>query len=334
MNHTIPSDCPICGSKSNLAIDKEIFLDKWSFKTYICPKCHHHFRFPFPPSSLLGDYYSNKASTRYSSTINNKIADLQYSYICSVLTEHYGINLSELSVVEIGSGHGWLSRKFCKNAKLVRAFEPDSLTVQQAHLLGHTHVVSGFYDPPSDPLLSQSITSPTLYLISHVLEHLIDPASFLESLKTHSPCIVFIEVPIAKYESFSYLHSYIDSNSDCEHLHSFSKDSLLFLLNSLEWNVSSYQQTGNPHFLKVRNLKIKSMLLRKKTVTLRKKIHLHLSVLSIDSFLSIAFLTSSLLVFSILYLLTLVIAKLLFYAYNSRLTRSDYPSQRIFCSNL
>ena len=174
-------------------------------------------------------YWTNAHSYTPSPSYDNPwfslLASLRYDY----LSEY--ICMDGISILEIGPGEGYLAKHISSHHLDVR-YEVVESDVNTRQMLC-TFCDSVFDDISAIPLGKKY----DLIIISHVLEHVADPRSFIDSILTFlaTNSFIFIEVPCL---DFIYKSTYDP------HLLFFDKPSLSYFLSNLSVDIIDMSYAG------------------------------------------------------------------------------------------
>jgi 2-polyprenyl-3-methyl-5-hydroxy-6-metoxy-1,4-benzoquinol methylase len=221
------TSCIICSS-SNLQIlrafkgSNKIFHQKYLKQ---CSDCQMVFIDPMPSDEELDNYNASYFESAHGGHPSHPIAvaffsgigKLRGTYIESFLNRH---QIKVDKVLEIGPGHGDFANNWKKNHPTVQYFGVETDTSCHAIL-----------EQAGIQLLSlsqveTSLEEVDLVVISHVLEHVSNPQTFLEKVtnKLRKGGVLFVEVPCMDWKH---------KDSDEPHLLFFDKEPMAYLLSHL-----------------------------------------------------------------------------------------------------
>jgi ubiquinone/menaquinone biosynthesis C-methylase UbiE len=258
----IKPHCPICNGSEITEIgpyknNSEIFN---SLKLVNCISCDTVFANPMPDELLLTKYNSSyfmSAHGGHSEDITTvsffkAIGSLRVNYVEKYLKDK-AIKCN--TVLEVGPGSGFFASIWMKKNPETEYYvlESDESCYDALHKVGVT-ILS------SENLKETKERSFDLVIISHVLEHVSDPKSFLEFATKNLRIggALFIEVPCR-----DYLHKDLTE----PHLLFFDKLSMNYLLNQLSFNNIQLSYFGK----KITKLK-KASFLNKLYIKIRTKL--------------------------------------------------------------
>lgn len=221
------NSCPICESNEIeiLADYRGIHKTFSGLKRVICLTCGMNFTSPLPAESDLIAYNASYFESAHGGKPQSIVANSFFSGIARLRAAHikrYMVmrNIMASSVLEIGPGSGFFARNWLEEYPGTRykAIETDSSCHGFLHQLGVELV--GIWGNKNN---SEACN---LVIMSHVLEHVSDPAHFIK-VSTGSLCnggVIFIEVPCRDWD-----HKSVDE----PHLMFFDKGPMRHLLNRL-----------------------------------------------------------------------------------------------------
>jgi SAM-dependent methyltransferase len=256
--------CPVCGSPEYHVIrpykgTAPVFQQMQLLE---CMSCSMVFAGPVPSEEALEQYNAGYFENAHGGRSTNKIsvaffygiARLRYAFLTKYLLKH-AIKIN--TVLEIGPGHGYFAENWIlhhpENTYL--AIESDASCFDPLQKLGVKIMAN------TDP-----IANADLVVMSHVLEHIAEPASFLQTFakKLRKGGALFIEVPCQDWK-----HKPLDE----PHLLFFEKKTMKRLLERAGFEnieVAYYGQKIQdlknrpflyPYFTKARNLFIRMGIL-------------------------------------------------------------------------
>jgi SAM-dependent methyltransferase len=182
-------NCNLCENEKTLKLSRKVqFGLPWS--AVMCKNCGLSYLNPQPTRDYLNSYYSSQYEKHY----GNSTLGRARGYRIAAFLEQYGIPYSD--VLEIGSGSGGNLqgiREKKPNVKL-SVFEPGESS-RRALARDNIAILGSFYDQENLSLKTQD-----LVLISHVLEHFLDPKQVLKKLwrECEDSCGLLIVVPSLK----------------------------------------------------------------------------------------------------------------------------------------
>lgn len=157
-------ECKICKS-SNLKIITE--QDGW--KLYRCKNCGFVYKYgvTIQYEELPASYYN----------VYNFDRTKEVEEIIEIINKYYS-NLSEVNLIEIGSGTGILLNEFQKRGINVYGYEPSSIAVDIAKTkFGLENIKPEYFKGNTFNV------HPNVFLLYDVIEHLEDPNSLFEIIK-------------------------------------------------------------------------------------------------------------------------------------------------------
>ena len=99
---------------------------------------------------------------------------------------------------------------------------------------------------------------PQLIILSHVLEHLLDPISLLKYLKQYFPgAYLWIEVPDGEYETYKTSEYILHTLWVQQHLWSFTLQGLKFLFQREDIQIFNYKKIDRGTWALIENMKLK-----------------------------------------------------------------------------
>lgn len=232
--------CPVCSHADSQYIRKyryhhSVFTDR---SLVSCNHCKMVFVHPMPDEAVWNAYNTGYFENAHGGITTDKLAIAFHAAINLVRVLHVEAfqkmhNITIRNVLEIGPGSGqfaakWLSRH--KETQTYFGIESDPVCHEKLTELG--------VRVSSDHNALEPGQRFELVVISHVLEHTIDPGKFLKDCtRLLSPGgILFIEVPCKDYE-----HKEIDE----PHLLFFDKDPMDLLLSKTGFTDRKLSYHGN-----------------------------------------------------------------------------------------
>lgn len=224
-------NCLCCESPD---LTELFFIDEFNGNYLIqCTACKH-IQIAKPPDALeLKKYYTNAYSLqrkKYAQEgyrkIMEKRASAQLNY-CRTYSNKMG-----KKILDIGCGYGGVLRKASDLGIDALGLEYDMSTVDFGKIINlPIKAISSENDITSEIISF----SPGLVVMSHVLEHFLNPVEILQACRQTR---VFIEVPAYKND---LPEQFIDQEG---HLNFFNENSLLALLNRLGFIVEAHGSYG------------------------------------------------------------------------------------------
>lgn len=222
--------CNCCGGSVREAPYKDQFAGA---PLRACEACGHLQIQSAPSQQELNDYYASAYSQDRGQYVDEnyakimvKRAEAQFQFIAEQL------DLEAMKVCDYGAGYGYLVERFRHSSISCFGYESD------ARCISFAEERNVDMRPSPDSLNAGTLPGIDLLCMSHVLEHLPDPNSFLESLANVVP-YVFIEVPM-------YSAALPSQFSDQEgHLNFYTEKSLCaFLSSKLSMSVLAVSRCG------------------------------------------------------------------------------------------
>lgn len=191
--------CSICGEsvETKFCLDFEDLLGygekKYQQKVGICRKCGFIFtQNPFSPAQLENRY---KNMSKFEYDASNYILDNDYKRQ-SLRQKHFleeNIDFQTVnSILEVGASSGYNLSLYKDQFERVYGIEPSSLNCRLSKQIYGVELFNGMFDEYLNT--GRNDTFDVIFL-SMVLEHIVDPASFIRSLDKMCNNYMFIEVP-------------------------------------------------------------------------------------------------------------------------------------------
>lgn len=215
--------CECCRSNSVRDLDT---LDR-SFRSALiqCLNCGHIQVEPVPNGSFLEQYYAGFYGT--TRNIDDEALLLLYAFRAIAQFKYIFTRVESIqSVCDFGCGYGVFLQKCLPHIDKHKGFEQDSLCIkycQQKHL----NVVNASYYYESSDIYD-------LTVMSHVLEHIVSPSQLLNIMQKRTQYL-FIEIP-----AIDTAYSFTGGG----HLHFFSENSIVELLQSTGFNLINISRWG------------------------------------------------------------------------------------------
>jgi 2-polyprenyl-3-methyl-5-hydroxy-6-metoxy-1,4-benzoquinol methylase len=248
--------CPICGQQTN----NLVFTTANNFNLYRCQKCRHVFVFPLPTAQDLSLAYENFPflTEKLSPTRAKSITKDLYKIIKK-------FNKNTNLIVEIGSSTGYILFGFKERGYQVVGSDFSAAAADLAKEYYAVPVYSGEF-PPEEFLGKADVV-----ILHHVVEHVLDPVSFLEKAAAflRNNGLLVVAVPNLNSIGFKFFKYNYPVVSPPFHLHYFNKKSLLAAfspkLKILQVKNTSYVVGRNP-FCYNALVAMKSLLTKKAAV--------------------------------------------------------------------
>lgn len=224
--------CTLCGSQDTEKIDSLIRnADNDTYKMYRCNCCETHFLYPRPVSEQLEEYYDGQFREQVHSSVyyEKEHMDKVFNRFYSEATRRVDRVKSELKpsdrVLEIGCSVGYFMKAVSPYVADVYGTEWDKKAGQYIRDTFPEFKVS--LNPQDFDVKFDKI------FMFHVLEHIENPAEFLENLKALlSPeGVIYIEVPnvddilVKTYKCKEFLEYYYK----LAHLYNFNEKGLKYI---------------------------------------------------------------------------------------------------------
>jgi SAM-dependent methyltransferase len=242
-------NCPICKSNSHfLRKYKNIHQSFNDLNLFKCNKCEFVFTNPMPSDIDLEAFNSSYFDSAHGGLNKNKISLAFFYGISKIRYFHFHKFISENdinnnTILEIGPGVGYFAEIYLKNniSHKYYSIETDKTCHESLLKLGVKLIDINLY-------LESNLEFDSI-IISHVLEHVSDPISFLRLVtsKLRKGGVLYIDVPC---------NDYLHKNIDEPHLLFFDKLSMLNLLENLDFKNIQIKYFGIP----IKKLKNKSKI--------------------------------------------------------------------------
>ncbi|VAX35719.1 hypothetical protein MNBD_UNCLBAC01-519 [hydrothermal vent metagenome] len=218
----VPNFC-LCGHKGNEIIITEKDRFNLSFDFKLCKKCSLIRTDPvFDHRSLL-DFYRDDFSLLHRGKVDAidkhflKMLPRGESFIC--LLKELSIIDNIENVLEVGCSAGGNLYPFSEIGKKVEGYDYDLYYLQYGRSLGMNLNEGDFYE-------NIKLESQDLVILSHVLEHFIDPVKevnkILEKVKEHGYFLVEVPGVLDIHRSVIYPEQYFQN----DHIYSFNEEYL------------------------------------------------------------------------------------------------------------
>jgi SAM-dependent methyltransferase len=219
--------CPVCGS-AEVEVRGEYHGTHTIFtglKRAHCCSCGMAFASPVPNDAALDEYNASYFTSAHGGQPQNSLATAFFSGIARLRLAHLKLyldnkNISVSRVLELGPGPGFFARNLLEEypETTYMAFETDTSCHASLQEMGvHVVAASDLFED-NDPV--------DLVIMSHVLEHVVNPFQFLTDATRNlrDGGALFIEVPCRDWEH---------KPTDEPHLLFFDKGPMLHLLSTL-----------------------------------------------------------------------------------------------------
>ncbi len=228
-------NCFVCDT--NNGIDKLLSKVPYMFPLYSktsiyehtlikCLECGNNYINPTVSNELLSNYYASQTSYEISDTQS----DILDSYeLKSLQQERFildNVKVKDMTLLDFGCATAYTLNRFKESSNELIGFDTSKECAEIAKNKYNINVYTKFTD-----IVNYKYD---LVMLSHVLEHLIDPEEVLNNLVKlmNDDAYVYIEVP--------YIESFVDLNNDeifghisFEHLNYFNKINLSNLMKKL-----------------------------------------------------------------------------------------------------
>ena len=184
-----PQDCFVCSSKSFEPIGE---IDRYGFyyPTGMCTQCGNVQQTEYYNESVLVDFYSNYYRKIYGNTSSSELFKSQKEFTGKKIYKFITSLRNPRNVLEIGCGAGGILAVFKENGSAVTGldFDDDYLEEARSHQI---RVIRG-----STEALDRDVKFDVI-ILSHLLEHIVKPADFLNNVKSFltDDGLIYIEVP-------------------------------------------------------------------------------------------------------------------------------------------
>lgn len=239
--------CPVCNSNNYEIVHSQQndYIIGFDFVDYknnfvLCKNCGLVYSNPVPTEDELFKYYSN--FNNYTNVENNGEADSssykKFNRIYQLIQNEFQSNFKG-KVLEIGCGTATGLSIFKENGWAVLGIDPSKTASKIAKKLFDIDVIASNFDEKILP----SIGKMDVVILSHVLEHLIDPNKIIELMKLilNEKGIIYIEVPNLLKPLMSKCYF------SFEHLNYFTVNTLKNLLakHNLESKIKTFDNSEN-----------------------------------------------------------------------------------------
>lgn len=218
--------CKICENKNNIFFQKYkgSFLNITDLRK--CKKCGVVYAFPYPDSADVEKYYKDGSYFSFVSNQNKKSLKISQKIINQSRINFISSKVSFkkiFKVLDIGSGNANFGLELKKNFSHVTydIVEPDQSIFKE-----NSNLITNFYLNINE-IVNEKYD---LIILNFVVEHLIDPASYISKTKEllNEGGLIYIEIPNSEYE---YKNSYTP------HLFFWNLDSFKFFLKSKNFHI-------------------------------------------------------------------------------------------------
>ena len=228
----ISRKCPVCESSNSEMLYSQNFNSlpglkkiRYGQKIVICKECGMSFVKEYLSEDLLGEYYTNMSNYEYPGdnfqwpSQDKKKSNRQFEFC----RNHSKSNFSK--VLDIGCSLGYTLSLFKNDGSSVIGIEPSENNKKLAKKMFGIEVISSFIKEDTN-LPSNN----NLIILSHVLEHIIDPVLIINKAKEalSENGLLFIEVPTIEEFDGRDLYQF-----SFEHINYFSHGSLKNLMHKL-----------------------------------------------------------------------------------------------------
>lgn len=240
--------CPICGARPYHVFYlpfRDLLgsgLETYEQMVAICHTCGFIFtQNPFTEEQLRNRYAS---FSKFEYDAENHLGGLKEWYIrqCKRQKNFIDETLGEngySSIFEVGCASGYNLGLYC--SKKLSGVEPSKLNCKLAKRNYQLELFCGMWE---DFYLQEKIEHFDLLFLSMVLEHVVDPRTFLEQCVSKlSSQYVFIEVPTLDYKFMDEPFGMMCE----EHVNIFTLESLVYLMRSLQYELMNCEMIFAQH---------------------------------------------------------------------------------------
>lgn len=231
-------ECPVCNKKGvhiYLSGAQSVYSDK-PYDIFHCKNCEHYFTNPLPDAKTLNNIYANKYSYAAHSIIipEKKMRAGRYA--------NYIANLDVRSVLEIGCMHGLLLVELERNGIKASGIELDSDAVKHCQNLSLDVSQSSLEDFAK----KRGAKKYDAIVMSHVLEHIVEPKKQLDLLKKRlsKNGYLIIIVPNSNAKTRKLFGRYWGYWQVPIHINHFNGKSITNLLNRSGFNSIKIKSVG------------------------------------------------------------------------------------------
>lgn len=243
--------CPACNTNQTEIIEK---TDNNTFVIY-CQNCESSFRFPFIDVQKTSDFYEKRSiKTRRKSKLHwiarNKVTKKRMAFLLDALNQSQ-MDFHNLVFVDIGAGLG-LQVHEAQKAGFYKSFglEPQPWCIEFAQENYGINLTPKIATRDSLVAILDNIPEniSVVLFVSHVLEHIADINSFIKTLSSVTTCertvFLYLEVPHTEMEILN-CNSLVSTLFWYQHITSFSKQGIRFLLERNRWQVTKIDTPSN-----------------------------------------------------------------------------------------
>lgn len=235
------TSCPVCHSSLRTLqndfcqIRSQLLFADLEFKQYLCPRCQHSTTWHNIPLELIYKAENALATDRES-------GDLRLEFI----RRHLDLSTVEGLAVEVGGGPGELAEQVRIACGHERGMVVDFVDRVAFESLSYVHADLNDCETslPVEIKKSGHREKKNIFLLSHLLEHIFEPANLLKTLGNFENSYFFIEVP-----DFGVTHdkSALKYSINCpDHIHYFNATSLITLIQNCGFTILAFEQQSLP----------------------------------------------------------------------------------------
>lgn len=236
---TMDAPCPICGRAAhamrNLFCEThaELIRPGTELQEFVCTACGHGFLIHDIPPALL--YGADVALPT-----DHRGEDRRLGFIC----RHLDLGRIDGVIADIGGGPGELAEQARRAAGHQRAYVFDFVDRVSFDAVDFVQLDFNLEADRLTAILSDRAHAANLFMLSHVVEHLADPAGLLARLQAFENSVCYIEVPDFGAHHGPELLRFSLNNLD--HLHYFTDRSLLTLVQNAGFKVLAFETQQAP----------------------------------------------------------------------------------------
>lgn len=239
--------CPVCNATTAeirnpfCEMHASLIFPDAHIHQYMCSECGHGVLQHDIPSEIL-----------YNSSVglptDHSAGDLRFEFVKA------GVDLNEIDgvIVEIGGGPGELAEQARTAVGHSRAVVMDFVDRVSFETLDFVKIDLNHDAAKIPVLLHDRLEEKNLFLLSHVVEHLTDPAELLTQLRQFENSMFYIEVP--DFGSSHAVGALKFSLNNLEHLHYFTDRSFIGLSQKAGFQVLAFETQSLPRMPAIRAL--------------------------------------------------------------------------------